>query len=318
MQRDGLPREPIEKPAPDPLLTTLGNYAYPIFMFSAIIPGIPLAIRNLRMGRGDRRTAMFGAIVAFISLTIAWLPLAHHVTAVWGEWRVIRGGLGEAVFYAALLYALYMALEPSIRLHRPQLIVSWIRVARGKLADPIVGRDLLLGVAFGLLIRLIDIAVWYIPVAEGRLMNRPAGVSTDALLGPVQAIAEMSMYLDEMLNAAFMAVFVLVLLRKVLRKSWLTIPAFYAMMWAVSLGFYEGSVAEVQVVCASVLAAIVTLIVSRFGLLVGFIAFAIAATAAEFPFTLNFSAWHSTATWLWLVVVAFLTLFGLKGAIRAM
>ena len=49
-----------------------------------------------------------------------------------------------------MVWLLYLAVEPFVRRRWPQTIVSWSRILGGKLRDPLVGGDILIGVAFGL------------------------------------------------------------------------------------------------------------------------------------------------------------------------
>ena len=48
-----------------------------------------------------------------------------------------------------LIWTIYLALEPLVRRHWPQVLVSWTNVLTGRAADPVVGRDVLIGVALG-------------------------------------------------------------------------------------------------------------------------------------------------------------------------
>jgi hypothetical protein len=43
----------------------------------------------------------------------------------------------------------YLALEPYIRRTWPELLVSWTRTLSGEFNDPLVGRDVFLGILFG-------------------------------------------------------------------------------------------------------------------------------------------------------------------------
>ena len=47
------------------------------------------------------------------------------------------------------MWMLYLAIEPWIRRRWPHAIISWSRLISGQLRDPLVGRDILLGVTFG-------------------------------------------------------------------------------------------------------------------------------------------------------------------------
>lgn len=47
-----------------------------------------------------------------------------------------------------------LALEPLARRSWPQALVSWTRLLRGRLVDPLVGRDILVGVLCGMAVSL--------------------------------------------------------------------------------------------------------------------------------------------------------------------
>ncbi|MEM9557574.1 MAG: serine/threonine-protein kinase [Acidobacteriota bacterium] len=58
--------------------------------------------------------------------------------------------LASALLAAALVWIIYVALEPLARRFLPRQTASWVRVVYGRWRDPLVGRDLLLGVVVGL------------------------------------------------------------------------------------------------------------------------------------------------------------------------
>ncbi len=53
------------------------------------------------------------------------------------------------LFVASLLWLFYLALEPYVRRFWPQALISWARLLGGSLRDPLVGRDVLVGIAWG-------------------------------------------------------------------------------------------------------------------------------------------------------------------------
>ena len=56
----------------------------------------------------------------------------------------------QSVLFAAIAWAMYIALEPVARRRWPQLLVGWTRLLSGKGRDPLVGRDVLVGLVAGL------------------------------------------------------------------------------------------------------------------------------------------------------------------------
>jgi hypothetical protein len=141
--------------------TTRGVFLRPqgfIFGFPLIGPvllaGILLlAIRNLRRGRADVRGA--GRLgLAILAVTMgSWLFGGHHRTSLeTSQLYLVLGGGGML----ALLFGLsYLAMEPSVRRRWPWRLTAWNRVLEGRLGDPMVGRDLLIGLALGAVSMLI-------------------------------------------------------------------------------------------------------------------------------------------------------------------
>jgi len=51
-----------------------------------------------------------------------------------------------------MTWILYLALEPIVRRRWPDSIISWSRLLAGRLRDPLVGRDILIGCLAGVLL----------------------------------------------------------------------------------------------------------------------------------------------------------------------
>jgi hypothetical protein len=98
-----------------------------------------LAWRNLRLGRGDRRGAMR------LSLFILAAGFASNALAT-GDLQVLSRGSALIGFVPALVWVLYIALEPHLRRTWPETIIGWSRLLAGGVRDPLVGRDVLVGV----------------------------------------------------------------------------------------------------------------------------------------------------------------------------
>jgi serine/threonine-protein kinase len=58
-------------------------------------------------------------------------------------------GMGHSLMHAMEMWFAYVALEPFVRRIWPRVLVSWTRLLTGRVRDPLVGRDLLIGVALG-------------------------------------------------------------------------------------------------------------------------------------------------------------------------
>jgi serine/threonine-protein kinase len=58
------------------------------------------------------------------------------------------------------VWLLYVALEPFARRRFPKTLISWKRLLAGRIRDPLVGRDILVGAALGTLSAVILRLAW--------------------------------------------------------------------------------------------------------------------------------------------------------------
>ncbi len=103
-----------------------------------------LAAGNLRRRRGDGRGAFRLAAFTFCVQMLLWAARAH-IGMTLGTFGIFLVALATSVFYGAAMWLLYIALEPYVRRRWPQTLISWSAVLIGRLRDPIVGRDVLIG-----------------------------------------------------------------------------------------------------------------------------------------------------------------------------
>ena len=118
--------------------------------------GAWLARRNLAQGRGDRRGALRLAVFIFAVQMAIWLTRSH-LTASAGTLGMFFVALATAVFYGAIIWTVYLALEPYARRRWPNTLISWSSVLIGRVRDPVVGRDVLVGCLLGAAVPLIDV-----------------------------------------------------------------------------------------------------------------------------------------------------------------
>ena len=120
------------------------------FVLTAVAIGAVLAWRNLRMQRGDRPGAFRIASMLFVLALVATAARAEHHLALLHELKVVLLALSTALLWAGAYWLVYIGLEPHVRRRWPELLISWTRLTAGSLRDPMVGRDVLIGVAAGL------------------------------------------------------------------------------------------------------------------------------------------------------------------------
>ena len=122
-----------------------------ILLGSAVL----LARRNIRSGRADRRGAFRLAAFHFFLYAIFWL-LLPHLTSLGQETTRLFIYMGLGLFIGGVMYLVYLAIEPFVRRSWPTMLVSWSRALAGRFPDPLIGRDVIVGVAAGLLLTSLE------------------------------------------------------------------------------------------------------------------------------------------------------------------
>jgi serine/threonine-protein kinase len=107
-----------------------------------------LARRNWKLRRTDLQGAWRVAVARFILAGVAWAGLVHPVIGV-AFFEHVAAGAGDWLMDAAVLFLVYLALEPAVRARWPHSIVTWNRVLAGRWRDPQVASDVLIGAAVG-------------------------------------------------------------------------------------------------------------------------------------------------------------------------
>jgi hypothetical protein len=199
--------------------TTSGEFAFvgAVFLLALaiLIGGGVLARRNLREGRGDRIGALTLGSAVVVVLWGVWLCQVH-VSASLSLFGSFLLAVCTTLFYGLLFWAIYLALEPFVRRYWPQTLVSWTTLLGGRVRDPIVGRDVLVGTALGVTIALIIRAT----------SHDPAVPPTELLLGVRSTAGELLMHVVYATRTALFVFFLLFLFRVLLRNQWLAALVF--------------------------------------------------------------------------------------------
>jgi hypothetical protein len=125
-----------------------------------------LAYRQVRRGRADQRGALRLAIFTTLLIASSWAASPHVSDMVVEQQRLfLRLGLG--MFVGGAMYVLYLGFEPFVRRAWPSILVGWTRLLAGRLRDPIIGRDVLLGIACGAGFSLLHFAAEVLPRTFG-------------------------------------------------------------------------------------------------------------------------------------------------------
>jgi hypothetical protein len=207
---------------PDNSASTLRGWMQSLVAIAIVILAPLLALRNFKQNRGDSRGAYRLAAFVFYVQMILWL-LRGHFAPTLGLFMPFIMGLCSAAFYGAIIWFIYMAIEPFIRRRWPQGIIGWSNVLAGKWRDPVVGRDVLIGAAMGAVWLLISRAADLAALAQGAGYNIG---NTAYLHGLRSTLGAGATAIPSAIRTALINFFLLFVLRVVLRNQWLAVVAF--------------------------------------------------------------------------------------------
>jgi serine/threonine-protein kinase len=248
------------------------------------------------------------ALYVFGILFVVWLVQGSHVPNPVQMWTMFQNSIGTALFWGAFLWVLYSALEPYVRRRWPARIISWRRLLEGRFRDPLVGRDVLIGVLFGTGLTMLS-SLWFLASGWiGRPPSAPSPVLFETLLDARSGIsAILMMQLSAIANAMFF-LFVLLLLHVILRVRWLAMVVFVLFMMPIAMA---GSLdPKGQLLLGLIVLVTVVVVLVRFGLLT-LMSLLWARTLLEiFPITHHLTEWRGGAALLPLGVLLALLLYG--------
>lgn len=267
-----------------------------------------LALRNLKLGRGDRKGAFRLAAFVFAVFFLRWLFDAHHVFAV-DEALNFIWSVQNVLFWAFFFWVVYMAFEPFVRRRWPHRIISWSRVLAGGFRDPLVGRDILIGAVFGLGIILCN---FYLGRLVPQWLGYPPRIPwldfpATQLLGIRSFAHGITQQTFAALFQSFILLFFLLLMYIVLRRERLAAVAVWLIM-TVALSLTSETVLGVPF--AGLAAFLAIWVLYRYGLLASITAIFFLHLLIFYPITSDFSAWYAGDFVLALIISLALVVFG--------
>jgi hypothetical protein len=214
-----------------------------------------LAWRNLRLRRGDRQAALKIATAMFLLSAAAAILMADHEPVFGHEMAILSSSLAPGLLAAAMFGLLYIAVEPYIRRRWPDRLISWARLLAGSWRDPMIGRDVLIGIIAGLIHAVI--------AACGEPDNPYYG-DLATLGSPQVGLALFASAVRRGITFGMVYMTVLVLLTIVLRRRWLAVVGIFALQFT---AYLFASTAGSSVVAFLVITVVIVFVVARYGLL---------------------------------------------------
>lgn len=284
-----------------------------IFPVLGIFGGfIYLARRAWVRGEADGRSAIRVTLVLCCVLAASFL-IGGHASGFLGAMELLANTVRNVSIVAVATVVIYLVVEPYGRRFIPRSMTSWARLARGGTRDPLVARDVLIGVVGGAAVSLLALLkLWTI---NGAPIAHPASLVT--LLGFRFAVSQLVVSLAisalGVLQTFGLYIFLRVVLRGRKRAS-----VVFAVMWAL-LDFPNGMALQADafefgalVVLAVLVAVIYVGLLVRVGLLAALVMQVVVTLMFRFPVTTDFSAWHSGTGFVALAAVAALAAYGFR------
>jgi hypothetical protein len=256
----------------------------------------------------------------------AWVLGGHHAGDI-SELYLFTANLAWGLWYFCLGWIWYVAMEPYARRLWPGKMVSWVRLLDGRLRDPLVGRDWLLGTLGGLgialVLRLGQIAPSWLGAGASRLDRFgpfPGLPELRALEGMTSSLAVLLAAQKWALFYGFVGLVPLIVLRILLRSQWASVLVL-CVLGAIGLLPAAGMTPVALLTAGAVMAGWACLVLFA-GVLPMMVALFVYTVLISFPLTFDLTAWYAPASLLALAVVvvpagwAFFTAIGARPIFR--
>jgi len=265
-----------------------------------------LARHNIRQGRSDMRGALRLAVAVFIgyslqtTLLFRWAADPVHVWRWLNQW--------QPYFSALCAWLFYLGVEPFVRRRWPHRLIAWTRLLEGRWIDPLVGREVLIGLlaaAGAALASCIPAAVERHHDIQPLLLTLPLGRGAD-FWGSIAGS------FGDGLTEAFGSFALVLFMRMLFRRdaaAWIGLGA----AWTLSL-LSSSSLSPIQWISTALMATCLVL-GARAGVIAAIVScISLDLLSACTPLTLDFSRWYAWRTGVITVLMIALAVWGFRAA----
>ena len=281
--------KPNPRPRPQNQATTRFRDIYTnVLTVIVIIFAVLFARRNWKLGRVDRKGALRIAVARFLLAMIGWFGVVHAVADL-AMVDLFENALADWLLSGAIIWLLYLALEPSVRARWPHSIVTWNRLLAGGWRDPQVGSHVLIGAAIGC-------GLWELFALTDVLSSRLNSLSVGTLFymeGTRQWVAGFANIVAQGLTVGLAFFFALFFLRAILKFDWLAaVVAALLGIW-IEGGIFSSPNWQVRAVMYVIVYFVIFAAMLRFGLLatIATVFFVNGISAIEVGF--DWSTWYA-------------------------
>jgi eukaryotic-like serine/threonine-protein kinase len=287
-----------------------------LYLLAAIVGGF-LALHNIRRGRGDQRGACKLIVFVLLLGLLDWLLGERHVAAFTEEVAMFYLWLARATLTAAIAGVAYFAVEPYVRRYWPHIMITWSRVLGGKLRDPLVGRDILVGGMCGILFALVVQIDYLLPSWLGLpspLPKLPKDLyDLGALLGLRYKLGILVTALLTSITLTLVALLLMLVVRVALRPPWLAMAVAWLLLTALQRAA-TGYDVSFPWLTSSILTAIAIALLVRVGLVALIANLFFWHLIINSPITSNFRVWFAPSSTFTIIFAAALLVCGFLAA----
>jgi len=276
-----------------------------VFGACAVGLAVLLTRRNVRLGRGDARGALRVVAFAFVAIILADLAGARHTASALDEYGLLIEILSQGTCGSLIVWLTYMALEPAVRRRWPHTLISWSRLLAARWRDPLVGRDVLVGMVAAIAI-LIEYQLARVATAAlgrpprirfaGSVLDSPFDAVSLVLLIPVLAVA-----------FSLSALFFLYLFQAIVRRPWAARALLFLSLFLPGVASTQDL--PISAISAAFFAGLWAALLVRFGLLAAAAFVFTVLVFQNMPLTLDLSAWYAGRSFAVLALLAALLTF---------
>ena len=297
-----------------PQARTVGD----LFVSAALVIGLVvlgaaalLAKRHLRTGRGDRRGAFRTAAIVFATQTAAYVLRARHYGQLQSEYVRLSEIAAFTLFAAVGLWILYMAFEPYARRFWPQLLIGWSRLLSGRVRDPVVGREVLIGAGAGTIGALLIAARQFVPYLLNWQLPTPQLPPSAILLGTRYTLDVALGTVLRAFNNALQLLCIVVFLKIFVRNTWLVLALGLVITVPIAIsGTFAGQQLGLELTIVFLGIVLMYGVLLRFGLLALVVTFYTFLSLEIFPLTTDLARPYAATSMMLVVAVAVVSMYG--------
>jgi hypothetical protein len=199
-----------------------------------------------------------------------------------------------------------------VRRRDPRALIAWTRLIGGKIRDPLVGRDALIGLAYGVVLSIFESIDNFVLPLLHLPPPAPGVASGETLLGVRPVLGTIFFYTWVFVLYSLLIFFLVFLVRVAVRKDWIVAPVI------IFLGAITNTGAEYfweNFIFSAIIWASIYLVLRRFGLLALVVGLVVQNMLVLFPMTSHLSRWYASGAVAGMLVILSIAIFAFYNAL---